>query len=166
MNNMYFVQKQNSWFYKTHIILPNQQLITKLNLHFPKLQQSVNRYKLCIKIFVINDNDEKQIFYRYWNEEMLYQFTTIAYKDKEIYTGQRVNCLGVDVNLVGRVVRLEYSYLLVTTVNALRYKEPTESLIIYPIVKGNSIGQNQQSSKQLIITYDKTIASLQKLFPK
>lgn len=53
---------------------------------------------------------------------MLYQFTSIAYKDKEIYTGDRVNCIGIDVNLKGRVIKLEYSYLLVTTLNALRYK--------------------------------------------
>lgn len=71
---------------------------------------------------------------------MLYQFTNIAYKDKEIYAGERVNCLGIDINMIGRVIRLEYSYLLVTTINALRYKEPTESLIIYPIIKGNPIG--------------------------
>lgn len=96
---------------------------------------------------------------------MLYQFTTIAYKDKEIYAGERVNCLGIDVNLIGKVIRLEYSYLLVTTVNALRYKEPTESLIIYPIVKRISIGEHEESSTQQI-TYDNTIALLQKSFPK
>lgn len=73
---------------------------------------------------------------------MLYQFTSIAYKDKEIYAGDRVNSIAVDVNLRGRVIKLEYSYLLVTTINALRYKEPTESLILYPLVNTSPVNDS------------------------
>lgn len=62
-------------------------MINKVDIYFPKLLQSANRFKLCIKMSIISDDEEKQVYYRYWNEEMLYQFTSIAYKDKEIYTG-------------------------------------------------------------------------------
>lgn len=66
---------------------------------------------------------------------MLYQFTSIAYKDKEIYTGDRVNCFTIDVNQRAKVLKLEFNYLLLTTLNSIRYKEPTENMVILPVVK-------------------------------
>ena len=56
--------------------------VQKLELYFPKILQSANRFKLGIKLFAVNDEDERLVYYRTFNEELLYQFATIAYKDK------------------------------------------------------------------------------------
>lgn len=84
---------------------------------------------------------EKQIYYRYFHEDTLYQLSFQAFKDTEIYTKSHINYLSIPGDILSpsaRIIRVYADFLVATTVPHNRYKDFPNNFLILPVVYSHS----------------------------
>jgi hypothetical protein len=63
------------------------------------------------------------------------QLGVYGFKDHEIFKGERLNCLTIpDIDFTGRFIKIDVSFLILTSHPNLKYKETAEKYFLIPLV--------------------------------
>lgn len=107
------------------------------NIHFyiPEITTANFRPKLQVSVYVADDNGDKLIYSKYFHEDFLVQFGVNGFKDTEIYRGSKLNCFSINnIHADARILRVEISFLLLTTQPHQKYKDMNDKFFIIPLV--------------------------------
>ena len=80
---------------------------------------------------------EKQIYYRYFHEDYLLQLSQKAFKDTEIFVKSHINFCSIPGHLITpgtRLIKLNVSFVLLSTHPPLKQKPQAEPYIILPLI--------------------------------
>lgn len=95
-----------------------------IRFYVPKITTNTFRPKLGINIWKISDDGDQLVYSRYFHEDLMVQLGVNGFKDNEIYKGERLNYLTIsDLHTEARILRIEITFLLLTTQTHAKYKD-------------------------------------------
>lgn len=106
-----------------------------IKFYVPKIATPTFRPKFQISVYVVEDNGDKLIYSRYFHEDFLVQLGVNGFKDNEIYRGSRLNCFTIsNIQADARLLRVDISFLLLTSHAHPKYKDSADKFYIIPLV--------------------------------
>lgn len=125
----------------------------------PKISTAAFRCKLNINIWNVTDSAEKLLYSRYFHEELLVQLGVNGFKDHEIYKGERLNVLTIpNIQTHARLIKVEVSFLLLTTQPNNRYKDVADKYYLIPLV--------DSQPTDVVLNTEEKIKTIRETFPQ
>ena len=150
VNNSLWLEQLTPHAFRQIIDLHETRRVENIKFYVPKILAATFRPKFQISVYVVDDSGDRLIYSRYFHEDFLVQLGVNGFKDNEIYRGSRLNCFTIaNVQADARLLRVDVSFLLLTSQPHPKYKDTADKFYIIPLVESRESNAVVSVSKQL-----------------